>query len=174
MAHRQIPNKPDTRRPVIYLTFRTDLNCRRLSMFRPSTFQKAASPQYGASHSECFLPSDVGQDRHAPSTAAARCKHNAIGSAHRICELAKVCVLVFRDFPVSRENAEGWLHKIVSPAASASLGLKSVFVDSQALDFCFQCGIGYTELGGGPRRSRYPTVTPRESGLDRFFLVRQQ
>ena len=82
-----------------------------------------------------FPPNDIGRDRRDPSTAVARCKHDAIGSAHRICELAKVCVSVSRDFSVGRENAEGWLHKILPPAASVSLGLKSVFVDSQALDF---------------------------------------
>jgi hypothetical protein len=68
--------------------------------------------------------------------------HNAFG----INELEPMRVSGFRDFPLNGENAEAMSIQVAAPAESACLGLKSKFVDSQALDFCFEGGIGDAEL----------------------------
>ena len=79
-----------------------------------------------------------------------------------------------RDFPFVGENAIEMIVRITASTASADLGFKSIFVDSQALDFCFKGGIGDSKLSGGARWSRYPSMTLGECCLDHFFFVCQQ
>lgn len=77
-----------------------------------------------------------------PKFAGARCKKEAIHNALSTKGLEPVRVSGFRHFPSNGENSEGMSVQVAAPAASAYLRFKSIFVDSQALDFCFEGGIG--------------------------------
>ena len=79
-------------------------------------------------------------------SGGARFKEKTIHNALSAKELAPMRVSGFRDFALSGENAEGLSARVAASAESACLGLKSKFVDSQALDFCFEGRIGDAEL----------------------------
>jgi hypothetical protein len=80
-------------------------------------------------------------------------KHNATRSRLRIYKLAYVRVSDFRDFPVGREIPERMSAQVAMSGGSADLGFKSIFVDSQALDFCFKGRIGDSQFSGSTRWS---------------------
>lgn len=78
----------------------------------------------------------------ASKYAGARCKMKAIHNAFGTNDLERMKVSDFRDFPLDGKNAEGTSIQVATSAASTCMGFKSIFIDSQALDFCFEGRIG--------------------------------
>jgi hypothetical protein len=81
-----------------------------------------------------------------PKSDGAECKQEAIRNVICAKDLESMRVSGFRDFPFDGENAGELVVRINASTASAYLGFKSIFVDSQALDFCLEGRIGDAEL----------------------------
>jgi len=81
-----------------------------------------------------------------PKSDDEECKQKAIRNVIGAKDLVPMGVSGFRDFPFGGENAGELVVWIAASAPSAYLGFKSIFVDPQALDFCFEGRIGDAEL----------------------------
>jgi len=78
--------------------------------------------------------------------AGASCTEGAIHYPLNTKELEAMTGLGFSGFPAGREKRGGNAFKATS-SASAYLGLKSIFVDSQALDFTLESRISDAQFG---------------------------
>jgi hypothetical protein len=85
----------------------------------------------------------------ARNSVDTECTQEAIRNVIDARDLVRMRISGFRDFPVGGENAEELVVRIARSTASAYLGFKSVLVDSQALDLCFESRIGDAEPSGG-------------------------
>jgi hypothetical protein len=146
------------------------------SIFRAQIGEKRTSKLTGQTNSSpVILTKPSNSQRHCwhPNPSVRDGKGKTIYNAFNARELAPTGISGFLNFAFDWENAGRMSVLLATSPASACLGFKSIFVDTQALDFCFEGRIGNAELSCCARWSRYPPTTLHECSFDCFLFVSQ-